>query len=297
MSAEPRLLATGLRFPEGPTLLDDGAVAVVEMRGEAVARVAADGAVTRLGDCGGGPNGSALGSDGAVYVANNGGLALGPEGIVHAEREFDGRVQRVDADGTVTTVADGLPGPGPHRPNDICFAPDGRLLVTDSANWSEPRDLKPGRLLAIAADGAVSVLAEIEGVPNGLAFSPDDATLYLAQSMTRKILAFEVRADGGLGEPATWGKLPGGMPDGMCVGADGALYVCGSIDDSLHVFRDGELAETFELPKNSQPTNCCLTEEGDLLVTLAKTGELIALGVGAERLPLHRGSITNGAAA
>jgi gluconolactonase len=297
MAAEPRALATGLRFPEGPSLLDDGSVAVVEMQGEAVARVAPDGGVSRLGDLGGGPNGSVLGSDGAVYVANNGGLSLGPGGIVHAEREFDGVVQRVDADGAVTTVAEGLPGPGPHRPNDICFAPDGRLLVTDSANWNEPRELKAGRLLAIAPEGGVEVLAEIEGVPNGLAFSPDGATLYLAQSMTRKILAFEVRADGSVGDPSTWVKLPSGMPDGICVGADGALYVCGSIDDSLHVFRDGGLAETFALPQNSQPTNCCLNGKGEVLVTLAKTGELIALGVGAEQLALHRGSITAGAAA
>jgi gluconolactonase len=291
MAAEPRTVASGLRFPEGPSLLDDGSVAVVEMQGEAVARVAPDGTVSRLGDCGGGPNGSALGADGAVYVANNGGLSLGPEGIVHADREFDGIVQRIDADGAVTTLADELPGPAPHRPNDICFAPDGRLLVTDSANWNEPRDLKTGRLIAIAPDGAVSVLAEIEGVPNGLAFSPDGRTLYLAQSMTRKILAFEVGADGGLGDPTTWVKLPSGMPDGICVAADGSLWVCGSIDDSLHLFRDGELAETYALPEGSQPTNCCLNGKGEVLVTLAKTGELIALGVGAEQLALHRGSI------
>jgi gluconolactonase len=297
MAAEARQVATGLRFPEGPSLLDDGAVAVVEMQGEALARVAADGTVSSLGECGGGPNGSVLGSDGAVYVANNGGLSIGSEGLWHAEREFDGRVQRVAADGTVTTVAEDLPGEAPHRPNDICFAPDGRLLVTDSANWENMREMKAGRLLAIAADGAVETLLELEGMPNGLAFSPDGGTLYLAQTMTRKILALEVRGDGTLGDPDTWAKLPTGMPDGFCLAADGTLYVCGSIDDSLHVFRDGELAETLALPENSQPTNCCLNGDGELLVTLAKTGELVAFEVGAEMLPLHRGAISTGAAA
>jgi gluconolactonase len=297
MAAEARLVASGLRFPEGPSLLDDGSVAVVEMQGEALARVGADGTVSRLGECGGGPNGSVLGSDGAVYVANNGGLSIGPEGLWHAENEFDGRVQRVAADGTVTTVAEDLPGPAPHRPNDICFAPDGRLLVTDSANWENMREMGPGRLLAIAADGAVSVLLELEGMPNGLAFTPDGGTLILAQTMTRKLLALEVRDDGSLGEPTTWAKLPSGMPDGLCLSTDGTLYVCGSIDDSLHVFRDGELVETLALPANSQPTNCCLNGEGELLVTLAKTGELVAFEVGAEALPLHRGAITTGAAA
>jgi gluconolactonase len=297
VSAAPREVASGLRFPEGPSVLDDGSVAVVEMQGEAVARVAADGSVSPLGDCGGGPNGSVLGSDGAVYVANNGGLSIGPKGLWHAEREFDGLVQRVDADGSVTTVADGLPGPAPHRPNDICFAPDGRLLVTDSADWESMGDAGPGRLLAIGGDGGVEVLLELAGMPNGLAFDPDGTTLYLAQTMTRKILALPVRGDGTLGEPSTWAKLPGGMPDGFCVAADGTLYVCGSIDDSVHVFRDGELVETIEMPASSQPTNCCLTADGDLLVTLAKLGTLVALAVGAEPLPLHRGSIGTGAAA
>jgi gluconolactonase len=297
VSAAPREVAGGLRFPEGPSVLDDGSVAVVEMQGEAVARVAADGAVAPLGDCGGGPNGSVLGSDGAVYVANNGGLSIGAKGLWHAEREFDGRVQRIAADGTVTTVADGLPGPAPHRPNDICFAPDGRLLVTDSADWEAMQDAGPGRLLAIGADGGVDVLLELAGMPNGLAFAPDGATLYLAQTMTRKILALELRGDGSLGEPSTWAKLSGGMPDGFCVARDGTLYVCGSIDDSLHVFRDGELVETVALPAGSQPTNCCLTADGELLVTLAKLGTLVALDVGAEPLPLYRGSIGTEAAA
>jgi gluconolactonase len=297
VSAAPRRVASGLRFPEGPSVLDDGSVAVVEMQGEAVARVGTDGAVAPLGDCGGGPNGSALGSDGAVYVANNGGLSIGPRGLWHAEREFDGRVQRVDPDGTVTTVADDLPGPAPHRPNDICFAPDGRLLVTDSADWESMADVGTGRLVAISPDGAVEVLLELPAMPNGLAFAPDGGTLYLAQTMTRKILALEVKGDGSLGEPSTWAKLPGGMPDGLCVAADGTVYACGSVDDSLHRFRDGELVESVELPKGSQPTNCCLTADGELLVTLAKLGELVALEVGAEPLPLYRGSIGTGAAA
>jgi len=74
MAGTQRLVASG-RFPEGPTSLGGGAFAVVEMQGEALARVDADGTVGSLADLGGGPNGSTLGSDGAVYVANNGGLS------------------------------------------------------------------------------------------------------------------------------------------------------------------------------------------------------------------------------
>src|SRR5437763_16748398 len=107
------------------------------MQGESLARVDAYGTVSRLADLGGGPNGSTLGTDGAVYVANNGGLSAQGMEYWHAPREFDGVVQRVEADGSVETVGGSLPGPAPHRPNDLCFAPDGSLLVTDRANWED----------------------------------------------------------------------------------------------------------------------------------------------------------------
>jgi gluconolactonase len=292
-----RTVATGLRFPEGPSLLDDGSIAVVEMQGESVARVASDGAVSVLGDLGGGPNGSVLGSDGAVYVSNNGGLSVGRGGFWHAPREFDGRVQKVDLDGSVGTVVEDLPGPAPHRPNDICFAPDGRLLVTDSADWESLADVGPGRLLAIASDGSVEVLLELTGVPNGLAFTSDGQTLLVAQSMTLKILAVPYAA-GRAGQPARWGKLPSGSPDGLCVAADGTVFVCGSLDHSVHVFEaDGQLRETLAMPEKSQPTNCCLSGTGDLLVTLARAGSLVAVDVKAEPLALHRGTVKLGALA
>lgn len=297
MAASIRTVATGLRFPEGPSLLDDGSVAVVEMQGESVARVTPDGAVSQLGDLGGGPNGSVLGSDGAVYVANNGGLSVGKGGLWRAPRQFDGKVQKIAAGGGVSTVAENLPGPAPHRPNDICFAPDGRLLVTDSADWENMTDAGPGRLLAISGDGEVEVLLELPGVPNGLAFTPDARTLLLAQSMTLRILAIPYGPDGA-GETQKWAKLPSGSPDGMCVAADGTVFACGSLDHTVHVFEpDGSLRESLAMPEKSQPTNCCLNADGELLVTLARRGELVAVDVGAPPLALHRGTVKVGATA
>lgn len=285
-----RTIASGLRFPEGPSLLDDGSVAVVEMQGEAVARVAPDGAVSQLADLGGGPNGSVHGSDGAVYVANNGGLSVA-KGIWHAPREFDGCVQKVAADGSVSAAARDLPGPEPHRPNDLCFAPDGRLLVTDSADWENGSEAASGRLLAISSDGEVAVLAEIPAVPNGLAFTPDGQTLLVAQSMTQRILAFDYGSQA-LTAPVVWGTLPGGSPDGICVAEDGTVYVCGSIAHAIYSFNpDGRLVETLQMPDKSQPTNCCLTAEGELLVTLARAGTLVAVNVNKRPATLHRGSV------
>jgi gluconolactonase len=69
-----REIATGLRFPEGPVALGDGAVLLVEIRRGTLSRVAADGTISVIADCGGGPNGAAIGPDAAIYVCNNGGF-------------------------------------------------------------------------------------------------------------------------------------------------------------------------------------------------------------------------------
>lgn len=292
MTGAPRIIGEGLRFPEGPSLLSDGAIAVAEMQGEAIARVCTDGSVTPLADCGGGPNGTAVGSDGAVYVANNGGLSAARDGFWHAPRQFDGIVQRADA-GDVETVGGELPGPAPHRPNDICFAPDGTLLFTDSADWENLPRVGPGRIVALAADGAPRVLAELPGMPNGIAFAPGGDQLYVAQTLTRRILRYDWR-DGELaGEPAVACELPDGMPDGMCVAGDGSLWVCGSVGDAILRFdADGTLRETVATPRRSQPTNCCLAD-GTLYVTLSFTGQLVAYDVPASPLPLHAGAIVS----
>src|ERR1700753_2529381 len=77
-----KVLATGLQFPEGPVALRDGSVVVVEIRGGDVRRVAADGSVSLVAHCGGGPNGAAIGPDGLLYVCNNGGSSYVPGQIL-----------------------------------------------------------------------------------------------------------------------------------------------------------------------------------------------------------------------
>jgi gluconolactonase len=70
-----QILATGLRFPEGPVVMEDGSIALVEIARGTITRVAPDGAVSVIANPGGGPNGMALGPDGDLFVCNNGGFA------------------------------------------------------------------------------------------------------------------------------------------------------------------------------------------------------------------------------
>ena len=69
-----QILTTGLRFPEGPIYMQDGSVLLVEIERGTLSRVAKDGSVSVVAECGGGPNGAAIGPDGLVFICNNGGF-------------------------------------------------------------------------------------------------------------------------------------------------------------------------------------------------------------------------------
>src|SRR5215212_9313767 len=121
------VVTTDLEFPEGPVALPDGDVLVVEVRGGRLTRVHPDGTKDVVADVGGGPNGAAIGPDGAAYVVNNGGFAwMKPP-------EFSGGwVDRVDLDtGEVTRLYDTCDGERFVGPNDIVFDAEGGFWFTD----------------------------------------------------------------------------------------------------------------------------------------------------------------------
>lgn len=211
----------------------------------------------------------------------------------HAPDAADGRIELIEATGTVV-LCDALPGDAPHRPNDVSAAPGGGVVVTDSSNWEDMRNLLPGRIVHVARTGAATQLAELAAMPNGVAFTAEGALL-VAQSLTRRIWSYPV-VDGqplALGEPVEVCRLPSGSsPDGLCLATDGRLFVCGSISDSVFVFDgSGELVDTIDTGAGSQPTNCCL-DGGSLFITLAKLGQLVAIDIGAEPLANVRGGAT-----
>jgi gluconolactonase len=276
------VLAEGLAFPEGPVHLGPRRVAFVEIRGQRVA-LYADGAVRTVATTGGGANGATLGPDGALYVANNGGISLGPEGRWMAPAPIPGRIQRVTLAGEVRDVAVRLPGTPPNRPNDLCFGPDGLLYFSDPHDWENLPDVGVGRVTRTTLAGDAELVAEVPLFPNGVAFGPDDR-LYVAQSMTQRVLVMDARPGA---TPSLHCTLPRGFPDGFCFDSGGRLYVAGSLGDVLWVFEpDGTVCEEIPFPEGSEPTNCCLGD-GRLYVTLSGSGRLVALAIDADPLPLY----------
>ena len=288
LAGDPTVVADGLAFPEGPTALGDGTIACVEMQGGRLTRVHPDGRCEPLAELGGGPNGSALGADGDLYVADNGGLSMRLDGRGYwwADEPRDGCVHRVGADGTTSRVGADLPGPEPHRPNDLVAGPDGALYVTDSGNWEDMANLRPGTIVRIDGDDATPV-AELAAMPNGIVATAD--RLLVAQSLTRRIWSYPFDA-GRLGEPTELTRLAEGIPDGMCLADDGTLYVCASVAHEVAVIApDGTIRGTIPTGPGTQPTNCCL-DGGHLYVTLALTGQLVRFEVGAGPAPSFAGA-------
>jgi gluconolactonase len=131
-------VANGLRFPEGPVAMPDGSVVVAEMFGERVTRVGADGATSVIAEIRGGPNGLAVGPDGALYVCNNGGSYTPFEigglllpGAFDRDRYSGGLIQRLDLDGTVIDLYTNCDGRPLRSPNDLVMDGHGGFYFSD----------------------------------------------------------------------------------------------------------------------------------------------------------------------
>jgi sugar lactone lactonase YvrE len=278
-----RIHLEGLGFPEGPVALGDGSIVFVDLLHQNIRRFA-DGKAEVIATVQGSPNGMRMGPDGHLYFANNGGVA--PESLHAIKRmvpQVSGRIQRVSLDGTVEDVITELPGTGPWRPNDLIFAPDGGMVFSDPQNWEEVSDWSVtgpipgyggGRLFGGRAGAKATLLAEIYGFPNGLAFHPD-GSLLVAVTLYRRILKFPWLGTG-VGTPTIWCQFEDGTaPDGMVFHGD-HLYVAGSVGDRVAVLDlNGRPVRSIDTGAGSDPTNLCIADD-ELWVTLGIPGQLIS---------------------
>ena len=190
--------------------------------------------------------------------------------------EQDARaVVRAEADGTLTTLVDRYDGHRFNSPNDVVVKSDDSVWFTDPSYGlpkGQPRELPGCYVFRFdPATKAVTAVVTDMRMPNGLAFSPDEKTLYVSDTdRARHIRAFDVHADGTLGPGRELCKLDKGAPDGFRVDADGRIWT--SAGDGVQVFApDGKLIGKVPVPES--PANVCFGgPAGHTLFIAARTG-------------------------
>ncbi len=173
-----------------------------------------------------------------------------PDGRLLVVSGREGLLLRREAGGSFATHAD-LTGLSKHAWNEIVVDGRGNAYVNgigfDMMAGEEPA---PGLVALVAADGSVRQVADGVAFPNGMAVTPDDSTLIVAESYGRRLTAFDVSADGGLSGRRVWADLGDGVPDGICMDAEGAVWYADVPNRRcVRVREGGEVLATIEVDR------------------------------------------------
>jgi gluconolactonase len=216
-SSEAERLATGFVFTEGPLWHPDGFYYFVDVRKSMFYRLQPGGKPEILRENTGEGNGTTFDLQGRLIMCEGG----------------NRRVTRTGADGKIEVLCDRYEGKRLNRPNDVVCRSDGSIYFTDPGLRVPlaERELPYAAIYRIDPGGAVSMLADFE-YPNGLAFSPDERTLYVANTRwAQYIHALEIGADGAMIRRRIFADMSSdetdGVPDGMKVDVQGRVYCTG----------------------------------------------------------------------
>lgn len=284
----------------------DGSVLLVEIRRGTLSRVTPDGSVSVVSELGGGPNGAAIGPDGAVYVCNNGGFHWieSPTGWRVAGKARDyvtGSIQRVDlATGLATVLYYSCDGRRLRGPNDIVFDSGGGFWFTDFGK-SDADGHEHGALYYALADGShITRVIEPLLSPNGVGLSPDETMLYVSDTISSRLFAFALEAPGRIrghvaAAPAdspimrplpfhtVYGPLPGyQMFDSLAVEADGRVCVGTLLNGAITIIDPARADAPDAIEQiavdDVVTSNICFggTDMRDAFVTGSVTGRLFA---------------------
>jgi sugar lactone lactonase YvrE len=171
-----------------------------------------------------------------------------PDGRLLIVSSNDGLLLRKEPGGSLVTHAD-LTGLSDHAWNDIVVDGRGNAYV-NNIGFEFGGEFAPGILALVTPDGSARQVAEGVAFPNGMAVTPDNSTLIVAESYGNKLTAFEIAADGSLSNRRLWADLQGGAPDGICLDAENAIWY-GDVPNKrcVRVREGGEVLQTIHLDR------------------------------------------------
>ncbi len=231
MAATPEVLLEGLIFPEGPRW-HDGALYFSDMHGCVVWRLTPDGEANKVQE----------------FPSHVSGLGWRPDGTMLVVSMDDRRLLRLTPQGP-QTAAD-LSTLVLNPINDMVVDLKGRAYVGGFGfNLFKGEEPRATVLLRVEPDGDVRVAAGDLQFPNGMVITPDGKTLIVAETLGACLTAFDVEPDGALGKRRVFAAIEGLTPDGICLDAEGAIWVAWPGSNRIIRVRDGgKIAATIELP-------------------------------------------------
>ncbi|HXQ09740.1 MAG TPA: SMP-30/gluconolactonase/LRE family protein [Caulobacteraceae bacterium] len=227
MAAELRTVLGGLAFPEGPRWRD-GELYFSDMHSDEVVAMKPDG------------------SRRTVYRHGQPISDLGwlPDGRMLVVSMNDRKLMRIEADGRAALHA-ALGGIATGTCNDMVVDGQGRAYVGNFGVGYPPGPPQPAKMARVDADGTTSVAAEDLIFPNGTIITPDGKTLVVGETFGARLTAFDIAADGSLSNRRLWAQMPqGAVPDGICLDAEGAIWVASpTSSEALRVREGGEVTD------------------------------------------------------
>ncbi|MHB1854366.1 MAG: SMP-30/gluconolactonase/LRE family protein [Acidimicrobiales bacterium] len=235
--SELRTLVDGLAFGEGPRW-HDGSLWFSDMHSGVVLRCdASTGATEEV----------------ARVEAMPSGLGWDPEGRLLVVSMTDRRLLRAGAGDALEEVAD-LSGLATFHCNDMVVDASGRAYIGNFGFDFMAGQAPVGAVLArVDPDGRVSVAAEDLMFPNGAVISPDGGTLIIGETFAARLTAFDIAPDGGLSGRRVWAQMPAGaVPDGICLDAEGAVWVASPTSkDVIRVAEGGEVLARIDTGRDA----------------------------------------------
>ena len=164
------------------------------------------------------------------------GMTRDQQGRLVSAEHLTRRVTRYESDGSLTVIANSFQGKRLLRPNDVIVKSDGSIYFTDPGGNAAPEqwDVTISGVYRVSPDlGSMSLIVDDMVRPNGLAFSPDESTLYVADTRRRHVRAYQMQANGTIAKETSrvfvdLGGTEPGVPDGIKVDAEGNVYSGGS---------------------------------------------------------------------